>query len=322
VFGIGKITELARERCVRVAVERPFGMSAELLQDLCGMKVSRMRVWTVIQQEGTKEQARLEQKREKIFTEAREIPEGRVDDRPAVMEMDGTLIATREAGERDQYGRKRMEVKLGALFRGVRSRSPKRKETVDRFIYGQVTDADSFGEQWYTCCASEGVTSGTSVHLLGDGARWIRTVGKGMFPGCRYTLDLYHVQEYASRVLLERQYQRFCAFVHANLPRTALHYVTELHPSDRRHRKELLDFCGYLKDNLDGMHYRQGDIHGSGVIEKVADLLVKKRMKRQGMTWSRRGANAMLALRSRYLNQRAKRYTLRHPSVVPSTPEI
>src|SRR5437867_1609053 len=116
VCGIGNVTELARERCVRVAVERPFGMSAELLQELCGMQVSRMRVWKVIQQEGAKEQARLEREREKIFAQAGSVSEGREDERPAVIEMDGTLIATREAAERDQFGRKRMEVKLGVLF--------------------------------------------------------------------------------------------------------------------------------------------------------------------------------------------------------------
>ena len=50
------------------------------------------------------------------------------------------------------------------------------------------------------------------------------------------------------------------------------------------------------------MHYHPNDIHGSGVIEKMADLVVKKRMKRQGMRWSREGANNLLVLRAQYLN--------------------
>jgi len=41
---------------------------------------------------------------------------------------------------------------------------------------------------------------------------------------------------------------------------------------------------------------------GSGVIEHTIDLLVARRMKRQGMYWSREGANNLLALRSMLLD--------------------
>jgi hypothetical protein len=61
-----------------------------------------------------------------------------------------------------------------------------------------------------------------------------------------------------------------------------------------------------VEDNLSGMKYTAGDINGSGVIEKMADLVVKKCMKRQGMTWSRAGANNILALRSIHLNNLEK----------------
>jgi hypothetical protein len=38
---------------------------------------------------------------------------------------------------------------------------------------------------------------------------------------------------------------------------------------------------------------------GSGVVEKHQDLLVKRRMKQQGMRWTRRGAEHLLALQAR-----------------------
>ena len=37
---------------------------------------------------------------------------------------------------------------------------------------------------------------------------------------------------------------------------------------------------------------------GSGVIEHTIDLVVARRMKRQGMRWSREGAHNLLALRA------------------------
>lgn len=62
------------------------------------------------------------------------------------------------------------------------------------------------------------------------------------------------------------------------------------------------------------MRYTAGDINGSGAIEKMADLVVKKPMKRQGMTWSRAGANNILALRSVYLNnlEKNRNRTVKH----------
>ncbi|MBM4160897.1 MAG: hypothetical protein FJ217_07350 [Ignavibacteria bacterium] len=52
VYGIGSETVRARERCVRLAVERPYGWSAELLQEEFGLQLGRMRLWKIVQEEG------------------------------------------------------------------------------------------------------------------------------------------------------------------------------------------------------------------------------------------------------------------------------
>lgn len=92
VCRIKGITSLARERCVRLAVERSYGWSAEVLKEYCGMEISRMHLWKIIQQEGAKEQSRLEQAQESIFSQARPVGESGVDKRPAVVELDGRTI--------------------------------------------------------------------------------------------------------------------------------------------------------------------------------------------------------------------------------------
>ena len=82
----------------------------------------------------------------------------------------------------------------------------------------------------------------------------------------------------------------------------ALEYLDRLRPSDDRHREALQQFRDYLQQNREGLHYEPGEVWGSGVMEKMADVVVGKRMKRQGMVWSRAGTNNLLALRSQYLN--------------------
>lgn len=315
VCGVNGITGRARDRCVRFAVERSYAWSAEVLKEICGMELARMRLWGVIQQEGQREQARIEEERKKIFEEARGERQTKPGQRPAVVQMDGTMIASRESVERDRFGRKRMEVKVGVLFRGTLPQGKRRRRTVQRRVYARVTDAESFGERWYTHCCLNGLGSSEPVHVVGDGAPWIRNVQRAMFPGSRYTLDLYHLKENASRVLLDHQQGNFLALVSANQAQAALRYLKQLHPSDKRHAEELRTFQSYVEENIDGMQYSTTEIRGSGVIEKMADIVVKKRMKRQGMSWSRPGANNILALRARYINEQQNNSDLR---VLPS----
>jgi|GEM_PF-965255 len=299
--GIGRETIHARRRCKRLAIERSYGWSATLLQEEWGMQISRMRLWKIIQEEGIQERARQEEERRKVF-EAATTAEPSHPPQPAVIEADGTLIGSHERGVFDDFGRHRMEVKIGVMFRGTRQLSPRRRATCERSVYAQVEDADGFAEHLYAHCRSAGLRSDDPVHVLSDGAPWIGTMRQAVLPTSRFTLDLYHLKEKAGTVLVSHQYKRFMSFVMTGLPNTALKYLRSLHPSDEQHAQELRTFSQYVEGNLDGMHYHPNDIHGSGVIEKMADLVVKKRMKRQGMRWSREGANNLLVLRAQYLN--------------------
>jgi hypothetical protein len=64
--------------------------------------------------------------------------------------------------------------------------------------------------------------------------------------------------------------------------------------------------CAYLENNRDRLHYDEYLAKGypiaSGVIEGACRHLVKDRMERAGMHWTRSGAQAMLDLRSVYIN--------------------
>jgi hypothetical protein len=62
----------------------------------------------------------------------------------------------------------------------------------------------------------------------------------------------------------------------------------------------------YFERNAERMRYpkfrRQHLFVGSGVIEAGCKTVVASRLKRSGMFWTVRGANAILALRSCHLN--------------------
>jgi hypothetical protein len=75
----------------------------------------------------------------------------------------------------------------------------------------------------------------------------------------------------------------------------------------RGHRlAKLTKLCNYLGKNLDRMRYDEylaaGYPIASGVIEGACRYVVKDRMERAGMRWTVDGAQAMLALRTTYIN--------------------
>jgi hypothetical protein len=71
-------------------------------------------------------------------------------------------------------------------------------------------------------------------------------------------------------------------------------------------RRKLQTICNYLSSNLSRMRYdeylREGYPIASGVIEGACRHVVKDRMERAGMRWTVEGAQAMLDLRTTYLN--------------------
>jgi hypothetical protein len=70
--------------------------------------------------------------------------------------------------------------------------------------------------------------------------------------------------------------------------------------------KKLRQICNYLEKNRDRMRYDEylaaGYPIASGIIEGACRYVVKDRMERVGMRWTIEGAQAMLDLRSTYIN--------------------
>jgi hypothetical protein len=130
-------------------------------------------------------------------------------------------------------------------------------------------------------------------------------------------LDLYHVMEYlwkAAHCFHAEKSQAAEEFVTARLRMLLEGKVGYLIGGLRRKlaslcgvkRKRLLRVIGYLENNRAHMRYDEylaaGYPIGSGVIEGACRHVVKDRMELSGMRWTVDGAQAMLYLRSIYLN--------------------
>ena len=88
--------------------------------------------------------------------------------------------------------------------------------------------------------------------------------------------------------------------------------IRELRPANMELIKLVVNEAEYFQRNAARMRYpafrAQGLFVGSGVVEAGCKIVIASRLKRSGMFWTVRGANAIIALRCSQLNHRFEDY--------------
>lgn len=150
--------------------------------------------------------------------------------------------------------------------------------------------------------------------VLGDGALWIWNLAEELFPGAVQIVDRYHAKGHSSDVAkaiwgptseLGRQWakQRHDELDAGDIE--ALLRNLGAHASACEEARKCRD---YLERNRDRMRYPQfraaGLCTSTGVVEAGCKVVVGARLKRAGMHWTVRGANAIVALRCARLSGR------------------
>jgi hypothetical protein len=149
--------------------------------------------------------------------------------------------------------------------------------------------------------------------LLGDGAAWIWNMAGELFPAARQIVDRFHAKEHLSAVAkvlygapndlgeawaLARHTELDGGRLHAIVAALATQYRTR---RDSTQRAEVRKCIGYLWANRRRMRYpafrAQGLCTSTAVVEAGCKVAIGTRLKRAGMHWSVRGANAIIALR-------------------------
>ena len=164
----------------------------------------------------------------------------------------------------------------------------------------------------------------SSLLLLADGARWIRSFFTDTLAALAdktMLLDWHHLHqkclELASRIcrsklakaqLLRRLYRRLWG---GNVAGAIA--VLEAERAQAKNAAKLDELAGYLQARAAWIpNYRQRRIErkyiGSAHVEKANDLLVARRQKNRGMQWSAATSDGLAALRTLMLNGGWERY--------------
>jgi hypothetical protein len=247
------------------------------------------------------------------------------------VQMDGTGVpvvkkeTVGRPGKTDGQPAHTREVKLGCVFtqtkwdkEGYPIRDP------DSTTYtGAIETAEEFGKRIYVEAWKRGWSRAEKKVVMGDGAEWIWNLADQHFPGAVQIVDLYHARQHLwelarklhpSDLVNQKAWMKVhqkCLLDKGKIEKLvcALRSIDSANPEVVKNIRTESD---YFERNAARMRYpklrRQHLFVGSGVIEAGCKTVIGSRLKQSGMFWTVRGANAIVALRCCYLNDRIEGY--------------
>jgi hypothetical protein len=281
----------------------------------------------VVVREGKAMKAHQESEIEKIRVEAYTggIVEGGNTPEVAYIEVDGTgLKIQKRRGLKRSRSRNR-EVKLGIVYSGHERRyaggNGKQKKLKDKHVYASMEKADRFMEKFSLICEKVLKISKAKLKLLGgDGAEWIKEGKDNYFWDAKYVLCKFHQHRAIKKALgynreLEKKLKDYL-----NLDKLdeGIRFIDKIISNTGTEEKDQLnklkDLREYIANNREGINAIRrikADLSkedkrmmmNTGAIESNIYNVVTQRMKKRRMSWSESGAESMLQLICRMMNE-------------------
>lgn len=299
-----------------------FAEGSALLHELAGLTIECKHVERVAESLGE----RVAQDEEQIV----EPPRGEVPN-TLYLGLDGTGVPMRNEelaqrpGKQPDGSSKTREVKICAIWSAEhRDAEGTPVRDVGSVTYSAAIESaaqsdtetvyPAFAQRVNREAARRGFERASRRVVIGDGALWIWKLADEHFPGAIQIVDRFHAKEHLSDAgkaiwgpdsqlgrewTRQRHEQLDRGDLDGILQALAIHACAE--PEAQR--------CGeYIRRNRHRMQYpafhQRGLCTSTGVLEAGCKVTVGTRLKRPGMHWTVRGANAILALRCARLSNR------------------
>jgi hypothetical protein len=313
-----------------VGQENPFDHGREQMEMLAGLEVTAKSVERVAESIGA-DIARREQQQIDRAVQL-DLPIVLGEPVPVLyVQMDGTgvPVVKKETkgskGKLDGLPAHTREVKLGCVFtqtgwdeEGFAIRDPE-----STTYTGAIENAEHFGKRLYVEAWKRGWSRAEKKVVIGDGAEWIWNIAKDHFPGAVQIVDLFHARQHLwelARLLFPNDNKRRNQWIGLHQKRwldkgkiaKLVASLRSIQTADPELAKKIRNDAEYFASNAARMNYpkfrKQHLFVGSGVIEAGCKTVIAHRLKRSGMFWTVRGANAVVALRCCHLNGRFEDY--------------
>ena len=313
-----------------VGQESPFDQGREQMKLLAGLHLTTKSVERIAEAIG--EEIAHDQQEEIQRAVQLDLPMILGEPVPLLyVQMDGTgvpVVRKETAGRKgkaDGQPAHTREAKLGCVFTQTtwdKKGRPIRDPESTTYV-GAIESAAEFGKRLYVEAWKRGWSRAARKVVIGDGAEWIWNLAAQHFPGAVQIVDLYHARQHLWD-LARRLYPNDEAAQKSwiKIPQKRLldkgkieklvQALRSIHSPQAEVAEKIRTEADYFEKNADRMRYPQFRCQhlfvGSGVVEAGCKTVIGSRLKRSGMFWTVRGANAILALRCCQLNGRFEDY--------------
>jgi hypothetical protein len=238
--------------------------------------------------------------------------------RTMYVQMDGTglpMVAKETQGRsgKGEDGRAHTrEAKLGCVFTQTTVDDQGRpvRDGNSTTYTGAIETAAEFSRRIYPEAHQRAWSRAQVKVVMGDGADWIGNIAEEQFPGAIQVVDLYHARQHLGDVggqlhpSDEKSKRKWVVpllrLLDKGKSEKLVAKLRSLSPHNPELAAALRTEANYFERNAERMRYpkfrEQNLFVGSGVIEAGCKVM-GSRLKRSGMFWTVRGANAVIALR-------------------------
>lgn len=324
-----------RRLMARAGSRETFKNAADDLREYAGVSVTAKDIERVAEKTGEAIEVWQAGQRAQVLQKA--FAKGACgEDRPAAsgpnlyISYDGTGVpmVPRETvgrkGKQADGSAKTREVKLGALFTQTTLDAngyPVRDEASTTYV-GAIETSEAFGRRIYAEALARGMDTARRVIVIADGAKYNWEIAAMYFPSAIMIVDLYHARQHlyalcadifpqGGEKLLAVQ-SRWKSYLDQGNVEAIIRETQPLVSKATRQAEAVQKEINYFQANKGRMRYAEframGLFVGSGVIEAGCKTIVSQRLKRSGMEWTVKGANAIIALRTCYLSNRIEDY--------------
>ena len=338
----GRVSPALLEAACLAGSSWPYRQAAAVLRRLCGAQISAEELRLLTNQRGrevahTQEQAAARQSSFSLPVAPVQARTG--ESERTIVSMDGGWVPNRERRggmegkvaviardkqvlrEPAQPSSEMTWVQLEKYLQHHRHPAVRRWRFATHRYAATFATSAVLGQQ--AAAAVEQVRSATSeLVVISDGAHWIKKETQKYFPEATCILDWPHLWRTIAKAVravglareadhrwTNQQLQRLGDLLWKGEVEAAQVILESWQQEQQGHPpiKALTAALTYLNRQRDWIGSyeqwrRQGYPVGSGIIERTVALVMNRRMKRQGMSWLRRNATSVVALRVAWLN--------------------
>ena len=294
-----RATDGVIRRGCELSAGHSYRTAAGLLEKESRGSISHMALWRWVQKVGEGLRREADGERENVFGLG--LAPVRAPSGPGLVvgEMDGTMIRLQRRGGH-------IEAKCGIVYSRKEQTGRRRWRVADKVTCAAIEPIDEFAERWWLAGEKAfRISDAPRLLLITDGLDIYREAVRDYFPGVVHQLDRWHVHERLHGVVQDEEAEsRLKEWLREGRESKVIKWLAgRTFPGREEKHAELMNYLRNNSFSLNAVntipsHAAPSSLLrvGSGAVEKTIGVLIAKRFKGQGRSWSAEGAKNLLAL--------------------------